>query len=88
MQERRLLLRGTQIGKYQSIVLYHRIGAMTDTLGNCAVFRFTRHLENSPINVKQPTVIAAPNTMFSRNSIFKGSATVATVFMQQSETTR
>ena len=75
---RRLLWR-SHIGEHQPTILPHRIGAVAQSILQRAVRRFARRLEDRPVTVEEPAVIAASDALLRHQAKFQRGAAMGAV---------
>src|SRR5262249_13136743 len=81
-REDRPPFRGSHVGKDQPAVFVQRVSAMKEPVLKRAVSGFSRCLKDCAIDIEQPTVIAASDTLFADQPKLKRGAPVRAVQFQ------
>src|SRR5262249_60846977 len=75
------------IGEDQPRVFMHRIGAVKEAILQSAVNRLARCFEDSAVDVEQPAVIAASDTLLANQPKLKRGTPMRAIQLQQSDRT-
>src|SRR5581483_12087003 len=81
--EGRLLVRRPHVGEHHSLVLERRVGAVAEAILEGAVRWLARRVEDSPIDVEVPAVIAALDAPLSDDAELQRRPAVAAMELQQ-----
>jgi hypothetical protein len=69
--ERRHLVARTHIGKYYATVFMYRISAVAEPVLQCALGRLAGSFQYGSVHIKEPPVIAAPDTFLGYKAKFQ-----------------
>jgi hypothetical protein len=87
-REFRHAVSGAEIGEDQPADLVRRIGALADLVLERALRRLAGRLEHASVDVEQPAVVAAADTVLRDDAVFERGAPVCTMLVQQADPAR